>query len=835
MTAIQGPPILKDPVKPDPPLGRWSWRRIGALGTVVLIGFGLVLCQVTRPEMVSPAERQQQAFELLEPQHDSPKNRRLARRYALELQEAKYHDPDFPGAAEYILGIVAFRDALKAEESKREERFEAAIEYLKESQRLVLNSDYRAEWAYALGSSLLALGLRSEARPYLEEVLESSPERTQELAGKLIEIYLELESPSNLPKALTLADELLKTVNERNAGPQEIHLAMLQRAQVLVALGRTEEARAALPDVDPAQEANFGVRIVQAQARMALNTQDDYLRAREILSSLVPIRALSLAQARQTHYLLGVCEESLGDIDRAISQYERTADRYPKSHEGVAAALKQARLLQQAGRDEEALIAYEDALSAVADPETYHNRWLSIDQFRKQILLAWNEWAQRNDFPDTIALSKSMPPLFTVIQARELEAKAYEKWAEAYETQNAAMLITDPNNYKRQVCERWNASGDAYAALAELLQTSSKYPDVLWQSAAHYMKAYRFQKAQAQLKKFIAIATKDRLPLAKIYLAYTQLSADDLPSALDVLADTIRSDPKDPASFRASYLMGIAHLEHNDVEKAQAVWREILDSKALGPAAKEWRDSLFALGSTLYHATSARIAGTKDLDHKLAKTAAEAESLKTSAGSNLESWDESIRKLSEYVRRYPGADRHREAQYLLSRAYQESANEYQAKLENAQIANEKQELAKEYHQRLRVASQILTDLRAELLRDEEVAGLDPFQARLLQNTSFDLGDIAFAMHEYEQALLVYGSAINRYPNHVRVLLSYLQMAQCYQQLGKPEEARRTLKQAQILSQRMDEETFQSASTGHKTREEWAAWFDWTLQMLGPSQ
>lgn len=835
MSAPPGKLDPKEPSKPDLPKRKWSRRWIGLFGTVGLIGIGIAIWQATKPEEIPPTLRQQQAMQLLEPEHDSPKNRRLARKLALELQEAKYHDPDFPGAAEYILGIVAFREGMQAEESKQEERFVAAIQYLKDAERLALNGDYRADWAYAMGSSYHALGSPVEARPYIEEALSSSPEKTHELAGKLIEIYLELKNPLQMPRALTLADNFVKTLSEQNAGQQELHLAMLLRAQVLIALGRTNEARAALPDVDPTQETNLGVRIIQAQARMALGTQGDYLSARETLNSLLPLSALSLAQARQTHYLLGVCEESLGDIDRAISQYERTSARYRNSHEGVAAALKQGRLLQHAGRDEEALSAYENALSSVTDPETYHNRWLGIDQFREQILLAWNEWAERSDFSNAIALSKSMPPLFTVIQSGELEARAYEKWAEAHELENAALRIQDPKTYQKQTRERWNASGDAYADLAGLLQSSSKYADVLWKSAEHYLKAYRFQKAQAQLQMFIATAPKDRLPLAKVLLAYTQLNADDVPDALDMLAKTILSEPKDPAAFRASYLLGITHLEHNDVERAQTAWREILDSQTLGPAAKEWRDSLFALGSTLYHVTSAKVAETQNLEHTLAKTPGQAESLPSAAESNLEQWDESIGKLSEYVRRYPGEDQYREAQYLLSRAYQKSAKEYQAKLESAQIANEKQELAKEYHQRLHIAYEILTELRADLMRDEELVGLDPFHARLLKNTCFDLGDIAFAMHKYEEALLVYSSAINRYPNHVRVLLSYLQMARCYQQLGKPDEARSTLKQAQILSQRMDDQTFQSASTGHKSREEWTRWFDWTLQMLGANQ
>lgn len=835
MPQAKGQPHPKEPITPDLPRRKWSRRRIGIAGTILLMLLGLVLWQATKPKDAPPAERQQQAMELLEPEHDSPRNRRLARKIALELEESRFHDPDFPGASAYILGMVAFRDGLEADESKREERFALAVEHLKDAERLALNSQYRDEWAYALGCSLHALGSPVEARPYIEEALESSPERRRELTGNLIEIYLELKNPALLPKALMYAEDLLKTLEEQNAEQHEIHLAMLLKAQVLVALNRIAEAHAALPDVDPTQDANLGVRIIQAQTRMALDTPGDTLSARETLSSVLSSSGLSERQARQTHYLLGVCEESLGDIDRAISQYERTSARYPQTHEGVAAALKEARLLQKAGRDEEALSAFEEALTTVSDPNTYHNRWLGIEQFREQVLFAWNEWAERSDFQNAIALARLMPPLFSVIEARELEARAYEKWAEAYESQNAALLVQDPKNYKRHARERWNASGDAYAALADLQQSSPKYADILWTSAEHYLRAFRFQKAQAQLHKFLATGPKERLALAKVHLAYTQLNADDTPEALELLEETTRLQPRDPAAFRASYLMGMTHLERNDVERAQTVWRAILDSQTLGPTAKEWRDSLFALGSTLYHVAAARTAGTNHLEQKLTKTAEPLESLKTSSESNLESWDESIAKLSEYVRRYPGEDHHREAQYLLSRAHQKSAGAYQAKLENAQIANEKQELAKEYHQRLRIASQILKELRAELMREEELSGLGPFHARLLQNTFFDLGDIAFAMHEYDEALLVYSSAINRYPNHVRVLLSYLQMAQCYQQLGKPEEARSTLKQAQILSQRMDNSTFQSTSTSHKSREEWGAWFDWTLQMLGSPQ
>ncbi len=814
---------------------RWSKLRIGLVGTAALAVVGAGIWQATKPKQLTPAERQSRAIQLIEEEKDTPKNRRQARNIALELQGLKYHDPDFPGAADYLLGIVAFRDALQAEEDKREERFTAAVHHLQDAERSALNSHYRPEWAYALGSSLHALGSTVQARPYIEEALKTSSERTEELTGKLIEIYLELKTPALLQQALTLAEDLLKTLKAKKADRQNRDLATLLKAQILVALNRNQQAIETLKSIDGNKADNLGVRIIQAQTRMAMNTRDDFLNARDTLNGVLASGGIGETQARQAFYLSGVCEESLGDKDRAINQYERTKARYPKSHEGVAAALRQARLLQEAGRNEETLAAYEMALGTIVDPETYHNRWVGIELFRAQILMAWNQWVEKREYENAIALAKRMTPLFTNIQAGELEARAYEKWAESYEKQNAPLQRNDPKTYKRLLRERWNASGDAFSRLAEQLKSSPKYTEALWKSAEHYIRGYRFRKADSQLQKYIATAQKEQIPLASAELAYTKLNEDQIAAALELLERTIRLNPKDPASFRAAYLVGVAYLEQNKIENAQQAWRDIIEAGALSPAAKEWRDALFALGCSLYQATSAKIIKKNELEAKLTGTAKPLAAPKASTESKLGNWDESIGKLSEYVRRYPEQDKHLEAQYFLARAYQKSANEYRAKLENAQIANEKQELAKEYNQRLKIAAQILRELRTHLLREEEVNGLDAFHARLLQNAFFDLGDIEYATHEYEAALVVYSNAINRYPNHVRVLLSYLQMAQCYQQLNKPEEARSTLKQAQILARRMNDPTFASSSTSFHTRQNWTEWFDWTLRMLSAPQ
>lgn len=834
MPAFTPPAPNRDDERPRAFRVFWSKRRIGIAGTVLLIFLGAGIWYAAQPESPTPLDSQRRAIELLESGKNSPKNRRTARNLALSLQEKKFHDPDFPGASEYILGIVAFREGRAADESKREEHFAKAVEYLRDAERLALNSQYRPEWAYALGSSLHALGSPSDARPYIEEALDSRPGRQRELTRKLIEIYLELKAPALEKEALRLAEDLLDTLEEEQAEAKDVDLAKLLKAQVLVALGRTDDALQVLPELDANHEAHTGMQIIQSQTLMGLKTRGGYERAREILQTLLQSSGVTDSHARQAHFLLGVCEEFLGDADRAIRQYERTKSRYLGSHEGVAAALRQARLLQREGRDEESLAAFESALNSVSDPENYHNRWIGIEKFRSNILLAWNSWIESDEFPNAIALAKLMPPLFSDVQASELQARAFEKWAESYEEKNSRLVLQDPQKYKRESRERWNASGDAYAALAELLKTSPKYSDVLWKSAEHYIRGYRFRKAKAKLQICLEAGPKERQPLAAVQLAYTKLNNGDTESALELLKRTIREYPKDPASFRASYLLGITHLENNKYQKAQETWREILESSHLGPMAKEWRDSLLALGSTLYHVTSAETVAKKNLEAEFNQRAEPPDERPSRAKTGLDDWDEAISKLSEYVRRYPASPKHLEAQYLLARSYQKSASEYQAKLENAQIANEKSELAEEYQKRLKVADRTLTELRRSLLRQDEMAGLTPFLARLLRNTYFDLGDVEFALQDYDNALQAYSSAINRYPNDVRVLLSYMQMTECYEQLNKSDEAISTLKQANVIAQRMDDSTFDSKSTSLRDKQQWAAWFDWKLKMMDDS-
>src|SRR5205823_398644 len=144
---------------------------------------------------------------------DDKKNGR-ARELAKSLEAIGYHDPSFAGGTEFVLGVVAFREAEAMEESSREHRYVVAANYLREAEHRALVDQRRKEWSYALGVSLYRMGSAIEARPFLEEAVRPvvsgrgevmlAAAEHMEAAILLAETYLYLKEPERLKEALIL-------------------------------------------------------------------------------------------------------------------------------------------------------------------------------------------------------------------------------------------------------------------------------------------------------------------------------------------------------------------------------------------------------------------------------------------------------------------------------------------------------------------------------------------------------------------------------------------------------------------------------------------------------
>lgn len=741
-----------------------------------------------------------------------------ARELAKQLEASNSHSPSFSGGTEFVLGMVAFREALQMDPTGREQRYILAANYLREADKRNIVEERRPEWAHALGVSLSRIGLASEARPLLETAVETFPAGRFEASLLLIEIYLDSGERELLEKALRLSDDMIALPG---LPLEEQDRAYLQRAQVLLALERNEEAEAALRHVSDATHGNHGTLVLRSLTAIA---EGKFAEALEMLGPVANDVGLDHSYSRQACYLMGVCARKLGDLEAAVNYFERTATRYERSHESLAASLWAGDALRQLGRNEEALESYGQALRMVRSPETFRNRWVTIEQFRKSIVDAWNAWIAGEHFADAIALAEMMTPLFPRDEAYEFAALANQRRAESLQAQYDQLPLSEQARRKPELQRRWIQSGKAYARLALARMASANYPDALWTSADHYLRGQDFTSGVNQLTRFIATNPPRLVPQALVRRGDALMNLNQLDSALEHFQRVLQEYPTAPAAFEAKYLLGVCHLQRNERDVAEEVWRSILNSSELTPKAEEWRKALFSLGKLLFQKAEAR--GREIVAAETEGRTADAEQLR---GNAFILWNDVIGNLEQYLDRYPTSAEAAEARYMLAHAWRNSAEFLEQKLELAETDSARTDIRRKMNERLENAVREFSRLQSDLRSRYEADRLDSLGVTLLRNSYFEIPHTLYKLGRYEEAISAYGSAVARYQLQAETLTAYVQMANCYERLGRPAESRSMLEQAKVLLNQIPDQAFESPSTS-LNRQEWNRWLDWAMSL-----
>ncbi len=799
-----------------------SWRKPGIMVPVIIAGvLGTIACwwlMDDEKEVRSPADRLRQALKLIE-ETEEPADRNRARDIALTLQEEGYRDPEFAGGIEFVLGIVAFREAETDSEEVPGQGYQRATTYLRTARKLALNAGHRPEWSYAMGVSLYQLGFIAEARPRLEESLETFPAGKLRASTLLLNACLETRTPESLQAGLELGRTLLEA---GGLTPPQTDRFKLQLARIHLALNEHVEASQILEQVSDDARAELATVVLRGQALMA---DQKYRPALELLLPVAAVTSGDQTLPREASYLAGLCHEELEQFDNAISVYTETARRYEDSDAAVAARLRAATLLRRKGLEEQALTAYRAALRQVRRPEDFHNQWLSAERFRQTVLTAWNEWVEAGEFENAIELATMMPPLFPQTQAQELIARAHEHRAEAIDDELISATWTERKRRRAEQLEQWQESGRAFAQLAELLRATSRYPDVLRTSAEHYRRGHDFDAALRQWTRFINSDPDKYLPNALVHRGEVLMDLGRLEGSEGALAHfqrVLENYPRSNAAWDAAFVIGLCYLELNQPDAAEKSWREVLRRDDLTPEADVWRKSLFALGRLLFH----RAAGLKlDAAAEGVTPKQSAELLDQASGT----WQEAGDRLSEFLKRYPGSQDAYEARYLLGRALQAAADQARRNLQSAETGNARSELREVMREQLRQAVTHFRRLQTELLKDRQAGQLDDVGETMLRDVHFEIAHTFYALEEFEKAIVNYNSAVNRYQQEPQSLLAYLQMANCYERLNRPVEARSMLEQARVMLDTLPGDAFLPGST-NMSRTEWQTWINWARRI-----
>jgi tetratricopeptide (TPR) repeat protein len=367
--------------------------------------------------------------------------------------------------------------------------------------------------------------------------------------------------------------------------------------------------------------------------------------------------------------------------------------------------------------------------------------------------------------------------------------------------------------------ERWRTSGKAYAELAEVLHESPRFPDVLWTSAEHYRQGHDYQDALVQMTRFVNTQPRQRLPLAYVRRGEILMDLGRFDEALDHFERVLAEYPMDIASFPAMYLIGACEVERNHAERAVQAWQRVLHEPHLDPSANEWQASLFALGRLQY-----QMAQTMQVDPNAPST----QTLSETRPHPLAAYnclDDAIRRLEEFVARYPKRPESSEAQFLLAKALRDRAALPRFQLKRAETDNARKELKAKIQSLLTQAETQLETL-IDTLQARETAGLlDPLEQRMVRDAYFERAHNLYALEKYDRAIEAYTNAANRYADDPNVLLAYIQMANCYDRLGKPIDARGVAIQAMLIHKNMPAKVFTPDKT-LMSRDDWRTWLEW---------
>ncbi|MFQ5735091.1 MAG: tetratricopeptide repeat protein, partial [Planctomycetaceae bacterium] len=626
----------------------------------------------------------------------------------------------------------------------------------------------------------------------------------------------------------------------------QIHLVLNEHAAAQAALKRVSKTGAVSQEsrVSRARTHMATAETLIAQRRVSAlpAAVSGVLRSRAVrhyraglssLATVVSASGLETTYPRQAQYLSGLCAQriaemesrpgSLPNYDSAINYFGHTARDFPGTHEAVAASLRAAELLRIAGRSEEALKSFRSALQSGSRGGGGHNRWISRTEFRKFLFRAWNEWMEQGAFASAIELSGMMSPIVPEVRAQELHAIANMEWARKLERDLPNSPSSQQKAFAKRLLLRRQATGQSYARLAQLVKTTSRYSDSLWTSAVNFHAGHDFENALKQYTEFINTHPKKRLAQSLVRRGRVLMDLDRLKEARDHFQQVRDTFRENPARFEALYLLGTCHLEMGEDDVAESIWRGILASPDLTPAASEWRLSLFSLGRHQFH--KAKIL-KEQADQARDRDPKQSHALRDRA-ANL--WRESIRRLEEHEERYPKTWETVSARFLIAKAAQELAGALREKLDEAEVENVRNEYRRRMNQHLKQAETRFRQLQTQLLREEEAKRLNELGRSYLRDCYYEIAHTLYALERFEAAIPAYTNAANRYPHDPQVLLAYLQMANCNDRLGDASEALSLILQAEVILKQLPDDVFTPDSTG-MTKQEWKKWLTWAKQL-----
>ena len=325
-----------------------------------------------------------------------------------------------------------------------------------------------------------------------------------------------------------------------------------------------------------------------------------------------------------------------------------------------------------------------------------------------------------------------------------------------------------------------------------------------------------------QMTRFINTQPRQRLPLAYVRRGEILMDLGRFDEALDHFERVLAEYPLDIASFPGD----VPGRSVRGRAKSSRSRRAGLAAGAARPASRSLGQRMAGVALRVGPAAipdRPHHAGLAEL--RSAAQNPNSEETRPRPLAAYDCLDDAIRRLEEFVARYPKRPESPEARFLLAKSLRERATLPRYQLKRAETDNARKELTAKIQSLLTEAENQLETL-IDMLQAPESAGLlDPLEQRMIRDACFERAHNLYALEKYDRAIEAYTNAANRYAEDPGVLLAYIQMANCYDRLGKPIDARGVAIQAMLIQKNMPEKAFTRDKT-LMSRDEWRTWLEW---------
>jgi tetratricopeptide (TPR) repeat protein len=732
------------------------------------------------------------------------------------------------GLRDFLVGAGIFAQANNEKEPRaRRSLFLDAADALQKSAIGGFRDGQVTHGHQMLGDALYELGRHDDAIEPLTEATRRDPRLQRQLLPKIADSQLRLLSP--------MAGESLKTIDRYLdiPGLQETDrwLGELIRIRALTELQRYQDVdrfvdrirsrpRSANALLEGAEigfrnQVNLlaAIRIVkQAIARQPRSGRSGYdrvssgfqrddsedpsklqvdpelQRAINILGELgreASPRISSRARLWQARAL-----QVAGQDDEALIQLTAVRQQRPFSAEAIVSGLEEIEWLAKRGRGQEVLQTVRYIIRELGDPSGFDAELVGFEEFQRRVLEAIAGLRRAGEYENAIDTARSLPPVFDLSDSFTQEGISYQEWAESTMNDGTDINGEVTRGASELARSRFRASGDAFAAAAKARFNTEEFLPAQWAAIEAYQKGRHFRRSIGLLKEYLRYERRSRLPRGLVAYGRALLAEGKENEAMKALTTCIVEYPRDPLRYDARLMVAMAKIEDNKPEEAIGYLMENLQDGELTPDSPAWKNSLFTIGELHYELALQKQLEAKELPAK-ARSKLFLE--------NQDVLEQAIRFLDEAVARYWPESRAESAAYLSARCHVLAAQLPEAESQSPGILEAaRRSLRTQVDQELQIAMDGFLNLKRHLLAREDEAKLSPKENAMLRNCFMCEAEMLREMDRLEEAAQSYRTVELRYMNQPLALEAILHRANCVRRLGRSDEADLLIRQASVV-------------------------------------